>query len=428
MADSDSKPEKLAQLWSRALQRSEGHRVAGEQPAFTPEATEYEGLFVRAAGRLKALRRSLQLSEEEALRRADALIGDPEELRDDPAANAPGLPWSPAVVGALLRRAKEITSASPEEGIRCAHLALQVAWRFHLDPSHDCGSASLLQDLRARALAHKGNALRLLSRYAEAEEQFRRALPIVARGSGDPLAEAEIRHFHGSLLRDRRHFPEARRALRRASYLYAQAGQRHEVGKVLFNRALTERELGHVEKAIRLQRQGLQMLDLAAEPQLEAAGFTNLAMFLTDIGRAEEAQHLLDEHPLGPEMLPRWGHHRIWIEGRLAALVGDRERAADLLDQARRAFATVKDGHHFATATVDLAAVYAEQGDFPAVRQLVSQSLQILNTLDVPRDAIAAFLLFQQAAAAEALGSATLGRLRSRLGDQRLWSVRRKPS
>lgn len=428
MADSDPKPEGFAQLWSRATQDSKTRRVDASDREDSPQAGDYDELFDRAAGRVSALRRRFHLSADEALRRADQLISAPGGTMADPMLVERSLDWNPAVAGALLQRSKEIAPAKPEEGMRRAHLSLRAIWRFQLDPSHDLASSPVLQDLRARAAGYKGNALRLLSRYSEAEALFQRAIKIIAWGSGDPLAEAEICHFHGSLLRDRRHFPEARRALRRAAHLYAQAGQRHEVGKVLFNQALNEREAGFPSKAVRLQLKALGYLDAGFEPHLLAAGYTNLALLMAESGRPAEARQLLEEHPLPPGSVHTHGEQRTWIEGLVAAHLGEQDRAAELIDRARRAFAELGDGHRFATATVDLAAVYAERGDLTAVRELVAQSLQILQTLDVPRDAIAAFMLFQQAATAEALTAAALRRIRPRLEDRRLWSVHRKPS
>lgn len=428
MADSDSKPESFARLWSRATKWGERQVSDSRNLDDVPAESEYSELFSRAAARLGALRNRLSLAPDEALRRADLLAAAGSPTEQSAMLLDPTLGWGPAVSAALLQRSKEIAPAQPEEGMRRAHLALQVIWRFYLDPGHGYGSSSLLQDLRARAASYNGNALRLLSRYPEAEEQFQRALKTVAQGSGDPLAEAEIRHLHGSLLRDRRHFPEARRALRRAAHLYVQAGQEHEVGKVLFNQALNEREAGDPSKASRLQRKALGYLDASFEPHLVAAGYTNLALFMAEAGQAEAARELLEEHPLSPGALHTHGEHRTWIEGLVATHLGERERAAELIDRARRAFAELGDGHRFATCTVDLAAVYAEQGDLAAVRHLVAQSLRILQTLDVPRDAMAAFLLFQQAAATEVLSVATLRRIRPGLEDRRLWRAYRKPS
>lgn len=387
----------------------------------------YDAAFASVVVRIGRLRRQLYTPPELARERADRLIAvAPERVlcelqsrRDE---------WSPPVTDALLRRSREVVGSDPEEALRRAELAQRASWIFYLGHRESLGSTALLHDLRARSLAHQGNALRLRCRYADGQIRFERALSAAEQGSGDPLVEAEVCHLHGSLLRDRRHFAEARDALERSARRYALAGQDHDEAKVLISRAMVEREAGEPQAAVAWQQRAIAGLDFEAEPWWRAAAYTNLALFLAEAGEALTGRQVLAAHPLAHGSDERAQLHRRWIEGVVESAAGDPQRAIDHLVAAREGFAAMADGHRFAMATIDLAVAHRAVGDWVMVRELAAQSLALLNGLDVPRDAVAAFLVFERSVATDVLSVEALRRLRRGIEEPRLWRCAEQPS
>jgi hypothetical protein len=102
-----------------------------------------------------------------------------------------------------------------------------------------------------------------------------------------------------------------------------------------------------------------------------------------------------------------------WLEGRLAAGLARWAEAAAALEEVQGYFAAGAHALDAALATLELAAVYAEQGRPREVRGLARQAAPLLEALGVEREARAALELFRQAAEAE------------RLSAERAWRVAR---
>ncbi|MDY7095319.1 MAG: hypothetical protein SX243_20270 [Acidobacteriota bacterium] len=435
MADSVSKLADWVQLWlqgkideQRLLEQlpPPSASVAYPKSPSSP-SIDYEDAFVSAARRVQELRQRIEASETSAADIAGELVALPPDAVEEHLLREPSR-WHPAAVQSLVQLAREVVTWDSCETVRRADLALRAAWVFYAYCHQELGSAALLHDQRARCFAHQGNALRLCSDYSGADQRFRVALEALDLGSGDPLVEAEVHHLLGSLQRDRRHYQEAREALRRAGWLYRSVGQLQDAAKVLMNRAQTEREAADPHAAVGIQRRAIALLDFQQEPQWEAAAYSNLALFLAEAGYGTAARRALDEHPLTPEADVRHQMHRDWIEGIVERSLGCYERAAETLEAARQGFASVNDGHRFAMATLDLALVQGALGRWSEIHPLAVESLSILHSLDVPGEAVSAFMVFQRATAAEALTVAALQQMRRSLEEPRLWRQREEPS
>jgi tetratricopeptide (TPR) repeat protein len=435
MANSVSKLTDWVQLWLQG-KIDEHHLLKQMPPAVakteellggSPPSAGYQDAFLAAARHAREIRSRLEVSDEAAAQAAEELVTTPPEKVAEGLLNEPGR-WRPAVIQALVKRSREVVTRDTGEAFRRADLALRAAWVFFSSCHREVGGNSMLHDQRARCFAHQGNALRLRSDYLRAEERFRLALEALELGSGDPLVEAEVHHLLGSLMRDRRHFQEAREALRRAGWLYRSVGESQEAAKVLMNRAQTEREAADPHAAVGIQRRAIALLDFDKEPWWEAAAYINLALYLAEAGYGSAARRALDEHPLAPDADLRHHMFRDWIEGVVECSLGHYERASEKLEEARQGFASVEDGHRFAMATLDLALAQGSSGRWSEIHQLAAESLSILHSLDVPGDAVAAFMVFQQATAAEALTVATLRQMRRGLEEPRLWRRHEEPS
>ena len=88
-----------------------------------------------------------------------------------------------------------------------------------------------------------------------------------------------------------------------------------------------------------------------------------------------------------------------WIEGRLAAGLGDFAAAEQIFAQAKRAFEQAGLFYHAAGAGLDLAAVWFRQGRTAEVKGLVGELVTAFSRVQVEREAIAALLMLHKALA-----------------------------
>jgi len=82
----------------------------------------------------------------------------------------------------------------------------------------------------------------------------------------------------------------------------------------------------------------------------------------------------------------------------VAAGLGDHERARQLLGSVRQAFLDDRNPFEAALATLDLVVSHLEEGNTAEVRVMADESVTVFRDHNIPREALAAVLLFQEAA------------------------------
>ncbi len=129
----------------------------------------------------------------------------------------------------------------------------------------------------------------------------------------------------------------------------------------------------------------------------------NLILFLTESGQHQQAREdLARTRQLYRDLGERMNLVRLrWLEGKIAREEGALEEAGAALREARDAFLQEGIAVDAALVSLDLAVLYARPGDTAAIRQLAVEMLPILQAGGVHPDAMAALLLFQQAAEAD---------------------------
>ena len=90
-----------------------------------------------------------------------------------------------------------------------------------------------------------------------------------------------------------------------------------------------------------------------------------------------------------------------WLDGRIAAALGLREKAMTTLSGVREDFGTRRIAYDAALASLELAALFLEEGRSREVRSLARQILWIFQAQGVHREALAALRLFCEAAERE---------------------------
>jgi tetratricopeptide (TPR) repeat protein len=148
--------------------------------------------------------------------------------------------WSLAQV--LFKKSREEVLTDPRSAVGLGKVATHLTSFFH------GYTPELVVELRARILAHLGNALRVLGELTAAEEAFREAREwLAACGSHAPRAtEAEILALQAALFRDERRFDDALQALQAARGLYEAEGALPLAAQVLREQRNILEERGHL--------------------------------------------------------------------------------------------------------------------------------------------------------------------------------------
>ncbi len=270
--------------------------------------------------------------------------------------------------------------------------------------------AERLEDLRARAWAHVGNARRIRSDLQGAEEAFRKAWEHLETGSEDLFEKAILLDLDASLRRAQRRFDDAFRRLRRSVSLFLQLGERHRAGRALVNLATVHQYAGQPERSIPLLHQALELIDPEQEPRLLLVVRHNLVDCLAISGRFLEAQRALREaRPLYEEFPdPRMRNRRKWVEGKIARGLSQLERAEALFLAARDGFLAEGIPYETALVSLDLALLYARQGRMEELKSLAAGMVPIFASRQIHREALAALAIFQRAVEAERAGVETV--------------------
>lgn len=352
-----------------------------------------------------ALRRRLDLAAERA--GAASLW---EELRDlDPASRRSlvlngGTYRTWGLFELLVDRSRDVLPQRPREAEDLARLALLVA--EHLDAGFYGEKA--VEAAQVKAWTHVANALRVLADFRQAEQAFQRAESHLALSWLDPVDEALILELKGAMRRAQGRYDEALELLDDAIALYREVNETHRHGRALIVKGLTLQYRGDPEAAAECFRTSLFLLDGPREPRLLLMSQCNLIGCLDLSGRSAEAALLIPEAKALIEQAGKRSDvlRLAWIEGRVQTSLGLWAAAEETFQWIREEFA--EDGLVFDAALVSLylAGVYIRQGKTVEARRLAEEMLPIFRSRDIHREALAALIVFQQAAEMEQL---TLG-------------------
>lgn len=305
------------------------------------------------------------------------------------------------LVEALLERAWELGFEDPGRAEAVANLASDLVDSLDADPF----GQEVLNDLRARAWAYRGNFLRIATDFRAAEIAFRRAAALQQEGTGDLLEQTRLLGLRATFHRDRSQFQEARELLQRAVRIYLALEETHLAGRSkieMGNLALRQQQYG---QALELSEQGLELIDADQEPRLVLVAHYNMMLSLTQEGRFEAAMALLPKiRRLTVETGTRFDLLRLrWTEGDILLGLGHEARAEAAYLEVRKGFIEQGIPYDAASVTLSLATLYLRQGRIAEIKQLTAEMVPIFQSRDVHQEAIAALLLFQQAVEMETL-------------------------
>lgn len=269
----------------------------------------------------------------------------------------------------------------------------------------DLMGAEILNDLRGRAWAYRGNCRRLRGDFRAARLAFREADRLVSEGSGDLLEMARLYDLESTLCRVQSRFEEARELIHKAVTIYMSTDERHLAGRTMVSQALLLSEEGHPNQAIQVLKEALSLIEPEREPHLVMVAHQNLMFYLTSLGRYEEAQALLPSvRRRTSEQGSRYELLRLrFLEGKIQLGLGHEARAEAAFLEVRKGFAELEVGYGVAEVSLELAALYLRQGRTAEIKQLAVEMVPLFESRDLHQEAIAALMLFKRAVEMETL-------------------------
>jgi tetratricopeptide (TPR) repeat protein len=300
---------------------------------------------------------------------------------------------NPALIKLLLEESRRRLPGDPAEAY---HLA-DLAWRVTNRNPRMVGYF----DWYVLSMALMANACRVANDRPRADELFAMARRVlVEHGVTDPAIVARVDDLMGSLRKDQRRLPEAEKLLKRAAMQFELVHAHDDAARALINLGAVYNHQRNLDRAIETTRSALRLLSPQAELRLHLCGHYNLAFFLTEAGRFEEAAELLElDEALFRQFPEPWTQLRLlWLRGDIAAGQGDLAAAERCYTETRSGFVAQGLGYDTAVVSLDLAALYLRQGRTDDVRRIAEEMIPLFQSQDVHREALAALTLFQEAA------------------------------
>jgi len=299
----------------------------------------------------------------------------------------------------MLVKYLEAARNEPKSGIELVELALAVVDLL----SEERYTPELLNDFRAAGLAALANARRLAGFFEESKRALESAWNHLEDGTGDPLEGASLLSIEASLWRDLGQLDRSAGILDRAVQIYQRVGDDNHCARMLIQKGLA---IGYAEPAsgIETLQEALALLDVAQEPRLELCARHNLALFLDDTGKPEEALALLEmTRPLYRVFGDR--HTQLllhWLEARIARSLGDLAEAEAVLQKVIAELERRGMRYEQTLAAIDLVQVYSLRGSFDAAVKLATDFQPVLEGWGMHREGQAMWLLFRNQVAEHA--------------------------
>lgn len=301
----------------------------------------------------------------------------------------------------LLKESLEAAFEEPGRAINFAELGVKVAQTLG-----DAYDPHWVLDLRARAYAYLGNAQRVLGELRSAETAFREAEALLARSmTGNDLVAAEVIQLKSSLRRAQRRLPESMKLVEVALAMYRDHDDPQGMGEVLLKKARVLEELGEMEGAIASLREAVGIVDVPS--RLGLCVRHNLVLCLIQAGWYEEADRLLPEiqEAFAESGRPLDLLRFRWTEGKFFLGIGKLQEAEESFRQVQKEFLARGMGYDAALVSLDLAVLFAQEHRTQDLKRLAAEILQVFESRDVHREAVATLILFQSACDEERLSA-----------------------
>ena len=304
----------------------------------------------------------------------------------------------------LADKSLEAASDDADRALELAELALWVAQRV---PG---------EEIRLQCEGYSwgciGNARRVQSALRKAEEALETALQLWEKGTVDApalLDGTRLLDLQASLRIDQRRLPEARALLAEAA---ARAAAGLPLARILVNDACTLELLGDYHGALETLRRAAPLIPESESRQRWVVQFNEVAN-LCHLGETAEAERLLPGlKALAAEIGYKLDGVRLrWLEARVDAGAGRRQKAVEALSSVRAHFADKKIRYDEALVSLELAGLYLEQGRTADVKRLVGLMAPVFQAEGIHAEAKKALALFRRAVELETVTRELVRRL-----------------
>jgi len=304
---------------------------------------------------------------------------------------------SPSMIETLVERSHASRYQDAEKMLRLAHLARLAA---ETCSPEDAGNDRRLADLRARAWAQYGNALRVSGKAREAEDAFSIAQRYRREGTGDPMLRAWLLEKITPLAIFQGRFHDAIEICNEAGEIYRELDQNHLLASTMIQKATATLYSDEAESAVRILNQALPLIDHEEDPHLLLVACHNLILCYIDLGRPDQALQIYSEtRELFQEFEdPLIQLRATWREGKLLRDLGQLQTAEATLLRARKGYMKRKLAYEAALVSLDLAAVYVKLGLVDKVKRTVLETVPIFHALRVGLETLASLLQLQKVA------------------------------
>lgn len=316
---------------------------------------------------------------------------------------------SPAFAHLLVEDARTRVRRSPREALEVLDLV-----RPALELIPGALAREWARALAVRAEAHRANALRVTGDLHAADRHFREVRRRLADAEiEDAAVEAEVASLEASLRRDQRRYEEAAVLLDRAVVIYETVREGEGLARVLIQRAEIGQHFDRHDDAFADLERARTLLDPERQPFLYLCTVIGGVPTLLDSGRYREAERVLTQAEGTVAAAEPWWRLRFrFLAGRVALGLGELDRAALLLDEARQGFSAQGLAADAALAALEIALVSLRQGRTAEVRALARQIAPTLQRHGVDREALATLALFERSVQADAAALALAAELR----------------
>lgn len=272
--------------------------------------------------------------------------------------------------------------------------------------------------LRARAEAHRANALRVGGDLPAADQAFVRLNQnLVDRPVADSATLGEIASLEASLRIGQRRFAPAEELLQRAALAFAYAGDADGLARARIQHANLMQTLDRPRMALLLLEDAAASLPAGSPPYLTVCTVTGRVNALCDLDRPSEAQELLAGHLDAFEFdeAAHTGALLRGLEGRVALGLGEFAAAEGYFAVCARVMHDL--GRHFdaALAALFLAETFLKAGRVEKLDDLARRLAHQFASRGVLGEAQEALEILAQATLAREVTAALLAELRNRV-------------
>jgi transcriptional regulator with XRE-family HTH domain len=319
------------------------------------------------------------------------------------------------LVVALCEASETAAPKNPARALEVAKLAVEMAREVALEVP---GSEPFRLCLQGWATAFVANAERVLGQDLPGASRRWIEVWTLWRSGEDTaglLSEGYLLDMEASLRRDQG-------CIDLALKLHEEALSRarpEERGIVLMNQAVTRKEGNDPEGALKSLEKAAGLIDGERQPRHRWVLRFNQATSLCLLGRAGEALLLVAEiRRLAEQLRNKIDLTRtLWLEAKCLAGLERQEEALVRLEQVRSALEA--NPFDYALASLDVATLYREEGRFAEIKELAGSILEIFKAQEVHREALAAAILFHEAAEEERVSMELVRRLQEFLSKAR---------